>query len=183
MATGPLRIVLTGSEATGKSTLAAQLGAFYGVPWSAEYSRAYAMAKGERLGAVDVEPIARGQIAGENEAIERMPNEAGFVVHDADLLSTIIYARHYYGACPTWIEEEWCMRRADLYLLLDIDLPWVADGIRDRGTEREAMQRLFRDELERRQLRYEQIRGGGPERLLAAQQCIEELRRGFGISE
>ena len=34
-------------------------------------------------------------------------------------------------------------RRPDLYLLADIDIDWVADGIRDRGHMRETMQKLF----------------------------------------
>ena len=65
------------------------------------------------------------------------------VIHDTDLRSTVLYARHYYGSCPEWIELAAEDRRADLYLLLDIDVPWTPDVQRDRGDRREEMDALF----------------------------------------
>ena len=45
---------------------------------------------------------------------------------DTDLVSTVVYSRHYYGDCPAWIEAAAVRRLADLYLLHDIDVPWTA---------------------------------------------------------
>ena len=64
-----------------------------GATWVREYARQYAETH-LPLTAADVEPIARGQIAGEDAA--RGP----LVILDTDLISTVVYARHYYGACP-----------------------------------------------------------------------------------
>ena len=59
-----------------------------------------------------------------------------------------MYARHYYGDCPAWIEEAALERRGDLYLLLHPDVPWVADGLqRDRPVERDLLHGLFRSAL------------------------------------
>ena len=140
-----VRIVVTGSECTGKTSLAFELARFYGAPCSAEFARHYFEHKGEALTARDVDAIAAGQIAGEDRAIHQA---AALVVHDTDLLSTMIYARHYYGSCPPWIVETMWRRRADLYLLLHPDVPWVADGLqRDRATERDNMHALFSSAL------------------------------------
>src|SRR6185369_4329508 len=62
---GVIRVVVIGSESTGKSELARALAAHYGTAWAAEYVRDYMDAKGGALDADDVEPIARGQIARE----------------------------------------------------------------------------------------------------------------------
>ena len=98
----PLRVVVTGSECTGKTTLARALASRFGAPWVPEFCRGYQDARGAPLDASDVEPIARGQIAEADEAESRARR---LLVLDTDLVSTVVYARHYYGSCPAWIEE------------------------------------------------------------------------------
>ncbi|HYN43597.1 MAG TPA: ATP-binding protein, partial [Thermoanaerobaculia bacterium] len=137
----------------------------FGAPWVPEFCRGYQDVKGSPLDASDVEPIARGQIA-EANAAERLATD--LVVLDTDLVSTVVYARHYYGACPAWIEEACRERRADLYLLCAPDLPWVADGQRDRGDRREEVHRLFSGALGALGACVELVEGEGPAREEAA---------------
>ena len=96
-----VRVCLTGPESTGKTTLAADLAAELGVPWTPEFARTYFERKQGPLDATDVEPIARGQLEAEERGIAAAAG--GLVVHDTDLLSTMVYARHYYGVVPGWI--------------------------------------------------------------------------------
>lgn len=146
----PVRIVLTGSESVGKTTLAAQLAAHYRAVCVPEFVRGYAERKGAPLTIHDVGPIARGQVALEEEYLARA-RAAGhpLVVHDTDLLSTVAYSHHYYGECPAFVEELAVARRPDRYLLLDVDVPWVADGVRDRGEQRHEVHTVFRETLTR----------------------------------
>jgi NadR type nicotinamide-nucleotide adenylyltransferase len=164
-----IRVVLTGSECTGKSTLARELAQHYRTAWAAEYVRDYLDAKGTALTAEDVEPIARGQMAREDDAVARARR---LVILDTDLLSTVVYARHYYGACPAWIERAARERLGDLYLLLDIDLPWTADAQRDRGKQRDAMQALFRAALQETGVGWVEVGGVGEAR---RRRAIEEI--------
>ena len=60
------RIVLTGAESTGKSTLAKSLSEHYCAPWSKEFVREYIHTLGRDLIAKDVDTIARGQLAVED---------------------------------------------------------------------------------------------------------------------
>ncbi len=161
----PRRIVVTGSESTGKTTLAAELAGALGTDWVPEYAREYAAARGGLLTAADVEPIARGQRAREEAALAA---RAGVVVFDTDLLSTAVYARHYYGTTVGWVEAVLRGYPPSLYLLCDIDLPWEADGIRDQGEARAAMHEKLRAALEARGFRFALVQGTGPGRLASA---------------
>jgi NadR type nicotinamide-nucleotide adenylyltransferase len=166
------RVVLTGSECTGKTTLAQSLASAFGAPVSEEFSRRYADRHRGGLGPVDVEPIARGQIEAEDGA--RTPG-AILVVHDTDLVSTVVYARHYYGECPAWIVAAARRRRADLYLLCHPDVLWTGDGIRDQPEHREHIHRAFADTLAEIGARVVDVRGLGPGRDGAARRAVAAL--------
>jgi NadR type nicotinamide-nucleotide adenylyltransferase len=166
----PLRVVLIGSESTGKTTLARTLAEELGAPWVPEYARQYLDLKGAPLSYDDVEPIARGQRAGEDAASAR----GGLLILDTDLVSTTVYARHYYGSCPPWILRAARERRAHLYLLLHPDVPWVADGAqRDRPGARQELHELFRGALEAIEARVASVRGSWAERAQTAREAIQ----------
>src|SRR5262245_65002530 len=123
-----VRVVFTGSESTGKSTLAAQVAAHYRVEVVPEFVRTFAEEKGAPIEFSDHGLIARGQMALEDEYIarRRRPAPPSLLIQDTDLLSTVVYCRHYFGRCPPWIEEAAARRRPDLYLLCETDSPWIA---------------------------------------------------------
>ena len=124
--TGPhvTRIAVTGSESTGKTTLARDLADHFGVLWVREQSRSYAERVRHALTAEDVSPIASEQIAAEDAAlVEAARRGDRWLFLDTDLVSTVVYARHYYGSCPSWIEAEAptpfiCRKRAAFHSLV-----------------------------------------------------------------
>ncbi len=140
-----------------------------------EFAREYADFKGAPLDRYDVEAIAMGQIGREDRVSAR---GSGVMVLDTDLFSTAVYGREYYGELAPWIEREAMRRRGDLYLLMNIDVPWVADPRRDRGDRREEMDELFRAMLEKHGLTYVTISGSWRERRDRA--VIEAARVGGG---
>jgi nicotinamide riboside kinase len=164
------RIVLTGPESTGKTTLARALAAELQAPCVPEASRllAEAMAPAS-LSAATVEPIARLAMRMADEALAHAP---ALAVFDTDLVSTVVYARHYYGSCPEWIVEEARHRRAECYLLCLPDLPWVADGVRDQPTARESLLTSFRAVLREIEADAVEIHGVGDARLSAARAAV-----------
>ena len=168
-----IRVVLTGSESTGKTTLAGQLAARYGAALVPEFVREYATRHGGLIGPDDNGPIARGQIALEDAQIAAAPP---LVIQDTDLLSTMVYCGHYFGSCPDWIARAAAARRPDLYLLCEIDVPWVADDVRDRGHMREEVQTLFRAAVTDTGVPTAVITGDWDERLLRAVDAIDALR-------
>jgi NadR type nicotinamide-nucleotide adenylyltransferase len=173
----PARVVLIGPECTGKTHLAGELAALYGVPWAREYAREYVERKDAALSYQDVERIARGQRHGEDGAIARAVAEAApLVVLDTDLVSTAVYSRHYYAECPRWVEREAARRLAELYLLHQIDIPWVEDGAqREQPERRVELHERFRATLDAAGARVVEIRGGWEERRRRAVQAIDAL--------
>jgi len=196
-----LRIVITGSESTGKSTLAAAVAQHYGVEVVPEFVRAFAEQRGGVIEFSDHGQIARGQMALEDEYIARAarfasggspadpappthpaapahpapPAPPALVIQDTDLLSTVVYCKHYFGRCPEWIEDAARARRPDLYLLCGTDVPWVADGVRDRGHMRDEMQGLFVAAVAASQAASASISGSPDVRLARAIDIIDQL--------
>ncbi len=170
------RIVLTGGECTGKTTLARALAARWETAWSAEAAREVAVERRGALGPEDVPVIARAHVRLADEA-RRAAEEAGrpLVVLDQDLLSTVVYARHYYGSCPAWIERLAAERRGDLYLLCRPDLPWTADGVRDRPEAREEIHALFAAALATAGARAVDVTGLGSAREALAAAAVSDL--------
>lgn len=169
------KVVVIGSESTGKTELAARLGRHFDVPVSREFVREFARQRaGEPITFADHGPIARGQIAAEDAAIGRATD---LVVLDTDLVSTVVYSEHYFGRCPAWIIEQAQRRQGDLYLLLAPDVPWIADGVRDRGDRRDEMHALFGDKLRDFALRHVTIRGDWDARFAAARDAVLALQR------
>jgi len=170
------RIVVTGGECTGKTTLAKELAARWGTAWAAEAAREVALQRRVALGPEDVPVIARTHVRLANEAC-RAAEESGraLVFLDQDLLSTVVYARHYYGSCPPWIERLAAERVGDLYLLCHPDLPWSADGVRDRPEARAEIHALFEAALAAAGARVVNVTGRGSEREALAAAAVAEL--------
>ena len=112
------RIVLTGAECTGKSTLAKALSDYYGEPFTTEFARSYVNQLDRELIQADVEEIFYGQIAAEDAGWAKSKR---FVIHDTNLLSSIIYAKHYFESTCDWVNEAFLKRNYTLYLLCSPD--------------------------------------------------------------
>lgn len=167
------RICLTGPESTGKSTLAARLAAHYGTVHVPEFARQYAESLGRELTFDDVEPIARGQVALEEAAA---PHARRLILLDTDVLSSIVYGEFHYGRAPQYALDRAAMHLADLYLLLDIDVPFVADPVRTPEAHRPELLARFRATLERFGARYEVVSGSWEARLRSAATFVAALR-------
>jgi len=166
------RIAITGPESTGKSMLAEQLAAHYGTLWVPEYAREYLNGLNRPYEFDDLAKIARGQLAHEN----RLARQAGkYLFCDTELLVIKIWSLYKYHRCDPWILEELGSHPYDLYLLCDIDLPWVEDPLREHPALRKYFFDWFCRELEQMKAPFRVVSGPGPDRLQNALSIIDSF--------
>jgi nicotinamide riboside kinase len=163
-----IKIVLTGAESTGKSVLAEALGQRYKAPWVPELARAYIEKIGRYYTYHDLENIALEQIKQEQQFSQ------GWVFFDTWLIITKVWFDFVYGMHPQWLDSQIRNSSVDLFLLCDIDLPWIADPVRENGGEnRERLHLIYQQELNHYGFRYVLINGVGEKRIENAVQAIE----------
>lgn len=168
------RICLFGPESTGKSTLSKQLAIHYNTVYAWEYARPLLDFNNGVATPTDIPKIARGQMATE-DALATQANRILFC--DTDLITTLIWSDILFDNCPSWIVEEANRRQYDLYLLMDVDMPWTNDGQRFLGDadQRRSFFDRCRYELESRKRPYVVIRGGWDTRMKQAIKAIDAI--------
>lgn len=168
------KLVIYGPESTGKTTLAQKLAAALQTQWVPEYARDMLDKKGTPVELTDIDDIARGQMRLEDETLRQAHK---IMICDSDLITTAIYSQHFFNTCPQWIIDEGNRRTYDLYLLMNIDVPWVPDPQRDTGHRRQEFFQIFKNHLDIRQRPYVIVSGNYEERfqqaLTIAQQMIQ----------
>jgi NadR type nicotinamide-nucleotide adenylyltransferase len=163
-------ICLHGPESTGKSTMATLLSAHFNCEIVPEFGRAYCEEHGTDTSMHDLVVIAEQQAQMTRGAKMRARD---WLILDTDPVMTAVWAQMMHGRRDPWFDR--FTDYADIYLLLDIDLPWVDDGLRIYG-EPEDRQRFFdlsRAELERRNLNWTIISGDGELRFEAVLTAIQ----------
>jgi nicotinamide riboside kinase len=158
----------------GKSVLGAQLAQALGAVLAPEFGRIWCEAHGTDCTMDDLLAIARTQQA---MIAAAKPRGNGWVVTDTDALMTAVWADMMHGRRDPWFDA--FDAPADLYLLLDIDLPFHDDGLRLYGgaDERARFFGLCRAELERRGVRWALVSGTGAARL---ENALAAIRARFG---
>ncbi len=166
------RVCVFGPESTGKTTLAANLARSFDTVWAPEYARVLIESQNGRVESADMERIARGQAASE-DALALNANR--LLLCDTDLLTTHIWNDVLFQQESPWIRQAADSRDYDLYLLLDVDVPWIDDVVRYRPDDRATFFNRCRLELETRGRRFVEIRGDWNTRFTMARAAIEQL--------
>ncbi len=172
------RIVVIGPESTGKSTLCEQLAAYYQTTWVPEYAREYLTCYGTSYQHSDLLTIAQGQIAGEDKlAQEALAADLPLLFVDTDLYVMKVWSEYVFDQCDQWILNGIATRKYDLYLLCNIDLPWVKDDLREYPDEapRRELYNIYRDLMINQTVPWVEISGGYNERLQKAITAVDML--------
>ena len=166
-----LTICLHGIESVGKSSLAERLAEHYSTTLVPEYGRSHCEAHGTNCREDDLMLIGEAQQA---SIVAARPWSNRLLITDTDALMTAAWSQMMIGYTP---DQLICHRKADLYLMLKPDAPFVDDGTRVYKTdsERDRFHRIARDTLVLSRVNFVEICGSWEERFLAAVGAIDQL--------
>ncbi len=195
------KIVILGPESTGKSTLCEQLAAHYNTVWVPEYARTYLADHGMHYSYDDLLTIAKGQLALEDNYLEEFtrslnlsdslftnnpqPGNSGpraisshlpFFI-DTNMYVMKIWCEFVFEQCHDWILQQVAVRDYDLYLLCDIDLPWVKDDLREYPDleSRKKLFLLYKDVMINQAVPWVRIAGDYHQRFVKAVAAVDDL--------
>jgi len=179
------KIVIIGPESTGKSTLCKNLAAHYNTAWVKEYAREYLLNNGTAYSFENLLTIAKGQIDNEELGIKNLVAQSSSsplthhspLIIDTDMYVLKVWCEFVFGQCHHWILNRIVERPYDLYLLCNIDLPWVKDELREYPdlTTREKLYHHYKDILVNQHTPWVDISGNYEERLQKAISAIDKL--------
>ena len=164
------KVCLYGPESVGKTTLARQLATHFQTAMAHEAAR-------EELTSNEftIEKIIEIGQKQTDLVKQRLQTANKVLFCDTDLITTQIYSQQYFGNVPQELKALEREISYDLYCLLNIDTPWVADSLRDFGHRRAEMFAVFKEELAKRSIPYLLIEGSWEERFEKVRLQVEAM--------
>ncbi len=198
------KVVILGPESTGKSTLCKQLAAHFGTSWVKEYAREYLLQNGTSYTYENLLDIAKGQVEAEELAVDRWSltekysheqrttnneqrstnNDQRTTVSgqhlfiDTNMYVMKVWCEFVFDKCHHWILKRIAESEYDLYLLCNIDLPWIKDELREYPDllSRQKLYRHYKDILVNQDVPWVDISGSYEERLEKAIAAIKAFQ-------
>lgn len=188
------KIVIIGPESTGKSTLCKQLAEHYKTIWCPEFAREYLLTNGMNYTYDDLLTIAKGQLALEDQCETEVRSQIPIVIGteagsstttishsllpthhpllfiDTDMYVMKVWCEFVFGNCHHFILDQIVQRKYDLYLLCNIDLPWVKDELREYPDieSRHKLYLIYKDLMMNQSVPWVDISGSHEERFKKA---------------
>ena len=135
-----LKIIITGPESSGKTTLCKELSKHFKIPFTKEFARDYLTNLDKDYAQNDLSEIAKGQLASEHN----------FQLLDTDLITIKIWSEYKYGNCEKWILDTIEKQKTEkrFYFLCKPDIPWESDPLRENPNNRNELFEIYKKELE-----------------------------------
>jgi nicotinamide riboside kinase len=145
------KLIVTGPESSGKTTLCEQLSDHFKIPFAKEFAREFLENLGREYTQDDLLEIAKGQLKNETPlpggVIGRLNQQPS--LHDTDLITIKIWSEYKYGKCEKWILEQIEIQKSEtrIYLLCKPDIPWEAHPQRENPNNRDELFEIYKTEL------------------------------------
>jgi NadR type nicotinamide-nucleotide adenylyltransferase len=181
------KVVVVGPESTGKSTLCNKLAEYYKTIWVKEYAREYLLANGTNYSFENLLDVAKGQLAGEEKGIAELKllhnnsvaseNKRSLLFIDTDMYVMKVWCEFVFDKIHPWILNQVVERKYDLYLLCNVDAPWVKDELREYPdlVIREKLYHHYKDIMINQNVPWLDVSGNYEERFQKAVNAIDKL--------
>ena len=183
-----LKIILTGPESSGKTTLARQLAKHFKTPLVEEYVRTFFEKKQTpQYKQEDLLEIAHGQLDLEQQTYEVFKNLIGLspqlLICDTDLLTIKIWSNEVYGNCSKKLTQLIDNQLVNLpsnvtehyFLCSPEGIEWEDDPLRENPHDRARLFNIYKNELKFYEKKYAILRGNENERFDKAVTKINRL--------
>ena len=138
------KIVFTGPESSGKSSLARLVALYYGCPLVPEIARSYLSILDTNYQVANVIEIARYQCQLEESLYPLIDN---FLVCDTSILVPKMWLSYRFTQKVEWIDEKFELEYNRFFFLCAPDLPWQEDSLRENPRDRWSLFYLYLKEL------------------------------------
>lgn len=165
------KVVLLGTESTGKTTLTSRLSEYFNCTGVLEAGRDI-ITDSNDFGINDLYLIAREHAARIDRAVKGV---SPLLIIDTNIHITLSYGEFAFDKELSVDRGIFESNRADLYLYLNNDAPYVQDGTRLSEEDRDRLDISHRQVLDKYGVTCEEISGGWDERYEQAIVLVEQL--------
>ena len=138
------KVVITGPESSGKTTLFNAIEEKFGIVGVPEFARIYIDQLDRPYVQGDLIEIANGQLQLE----QKFSNEnKDLLLCDTDLLTLKVWSEYKYGSCDPIILNQLMHHLPDYYVLASPDIPWEPDPQRENPKERDELFQIYQKEI------------------------------------
>ena len=167
-----MKVVITGPESTGKSTLCKALAEHFDTSYVPEYARTYLQNLKGKYTQADLTCIAAGQIKSEDDYQEKVKS---LLICDTSLEVIRVWSEWKYKSCDKFILDNVIARTPDLFLLCVPDIPWQPAPQRENPHDREALFDYYQASLKEYNSKVLIISGEAENRIEKAIKAIDEF--------
>lgn len=170
-----IKVIIAGTESTGKTTLATQLSEHYNCSIVTEAGRDV-IADSTAFEYDDLYTVAHQHADGIADATS---GNSPLVIMDTDIHITMSYAQFMFRKQLNVDGYIYELNKGALYLYLNNDVPHVQDGTRLEEAERNALDSSHRQVFTANNIELVEIKGSWDERLARATQAIDDLLKAY----
>ena len=150
------KLIITGPESSGKTTLFHQLINFYNIKGVHEYAREYIDNLNRVYNYKDILEIAKVQF---NNELKIYNCNQNFLISDTDLLTLEIWCEVKYKKCHSFISDNLRKYLPDFYFLCSPDIPWEFDSQRENPHNRFELFNIYENKIKSLGVDYYIIKG------------------------
>lgn len=169
------RLVFTGAESTGKTSMVNSLSAEYNIPFTEEFARNYLESRSANF--YQEHEVLRMAIGQHNDILDHS-SQHPYLFCDTDLLTYLVWKDYKYGMVDADFLELFQTSKGHHYLLFSPDIPWEHDPLREHPNSRWEIHERYLHYLKELNLDYTLVEG---ENMQRKKICRKTIRNFLGL--